>query len=103
LAADRTQTLIRWAAFAGIAMIVVRRLVYRAFPDFLPSSAWRPELWGAGLLLSVAFELLLLTLLIGVPAGIYYFKLRTGAANARDLAIDCAAAGSLYLAALFLL
>ena len=95
--------LIRWAAFTGIALLVVRRLVYVTFPNFLPSSAWRPEAWWAGVLANAAFELILLMFLLGVPFCIYFFSLRTGQTSARDLLIDCAAAGTLYLTALFLL
>ena len=92
--------LIRWAAFTGIALMVVRKLVYVTFPDFLPSRAWRPESWWAGLLITAVFELILLTVLIAVPFCIYRFRLRY--TSARDLLIDCAAAGSLYLTALLL-
>jgi hypothetical protein len=95
--------LIRWAAFTGIALLVVRRAVYVMFPNFLPSSAWPRESWLAGVLASALFELLLLTLLLGVPFGIYFFRLRNGNTNARDLLIDCAAAVGLYLTALLLL
>jgi hypothetical protein len=95
--------LIRWSAFAGIALLVVRRLLYLTFPNFLPSSAWRPESWGTGLLISAVFELILLVVLLGVPFGIYFFRLRSGHTTARDLFIDCAAAASLYLTALLLL
>jgi hypothetical protein len=95
--------LIRWAAFTGIALLVVRRLVYVMFPNFLPSSAWPPESWWAGVLANAVFELILLTLLLGVPSGIYFLGLRKGHANARDLLIDCAAAVGLYLTALLLL
>lgn len=94
---------IRWAAFTGIALLVVRRLVYVIFPNFLPSSAWRPESWWAGLLANAVFELILLMFLLGVPFCIYFFRLRNGHTSARDLSIDCAAAVSLYLTALFLL
>ncbi|MCX6627574.1 MAG: hypothetical protein NTW28_08095 [Candidatus Solibacter sp.] len=93
--------LTRWAAFTGIAFMVVRRLVYVIFPNFLPSSAWRPESWWAGVLINAVFELILLVLLMGVPFCIYFFRLRY--TSARDLLIDCAAAASLYLTALFLL
>jgi hypothetical protein len=95
--------LTRWAAFTGIALLVVRRSVYVIFPNFLPSSAWRPESWWAGVLINAVFELILLVLLMGVPFCIYFFRLRTGNTSARNLLIDCAAAGSLYLTALFLL
>jgi hypothetical protein len=95
--------LTRWAAFTGIALLVVRRLLYRAFPNFLPSNAWRPESWGTGLLISAVLELILLVVLLGVPFCIYFFRLRAGHTNARDLLIDCAAAVSLYLTALLLL
>jgi hypothetical protein len=95
--------LIRWAAFMGIALLVARRLVYATFPNFLPSSAWPQSSWLAGVLINAAFELILLMFLIGVPFCIYFFKLRTGHTSARDLLIDCAAAVSLYLSALFLL
>ena len=95
--------LIRWATFTGIALLVVRRLVYVIFPDFVPSSAWRPESWWAGVLINAVFELMLLVFLLGVPFGIYFFRLRTGNTNARDLLIDCAGAVGLYLAALLLL
>jgi hypothetical protein len=47
--------------------------------------------------------LLLLVLLLAGPVCIYFFRLRSGNANRRDLLIDCAAAATLYLAALFLL
>lgn len=97
------QRLIRWAAFTGIALLVVRRLVYATFPNFLPSRAWRPESWWTGVLINGVFELILLMVLIGVPFCIYFFKLRTGHTSARDLLIDCTAAGSLYLTTLFLL
>jgi hypothetical protein len=95
--------LIRWAAFAGIALLVLRRLVYVTFPDFRPTSAWRPENWWAGLLETAVFELILLVLLLGIPVCIYFFRLRKGHTTARDLLIDCAATVSLYLTALFLL
>jgi hypothetical protein len=95
--------LARWAAFAGIALLAVRRLLYLTFPNFLPSSAWRPESWGTGLLISAVFELILLVVLLGVPFCIYFFRLRTGHISARDLFIDCAAAVGLYLTALLLL
>ena len=96
------QPVIRWAAFSGIALLVLRRLVYATFPGFLPSSAWRPGSWGAGLLLTAAFELLLVLLLLGV-AVCMYFGLRSAHTRARDLWIDCSAAVGLYLTALFLL
>ena len=93
--------LIRWAAFTGIALLVVRRLVYVTFPNFLPSSAWPPESWWAGVLANAVFELILLTFLLGVPFCIYFFRLRY--ASSRDLLIDCAAAVTLYLTALLML
>jgi len=93
--------LIRWAAYAGIALLVVRRLLHVTFPNLLPSSAWRPESWWAGLLADAVFELFLLLLLLGVPFCIYFFRLRY--TRARDLLIDCAAAASLYLVTLLLL
>lgn len=93
--------LTRWAAFTGIAVMGVRRLVSVTFPNFLPSSAWRPESWRAGVLISAVFELILLMALVGVPFCIYFFRLRY--TSARDLLMDCAAAGSLYLTAVFLL
>ena len=95
--------LIRWAAFTGIALLVVRRLVYVMFPNFLPSSAWPRESWWAAVLINAVFELILLAFLLGVPFGIYYLRLRTGNTNARDLLMDCAAAVGLYLTALLLL
>jgi hypothetical protein len=95
--------LIRWAAFTGIALLAVRRLVYVTFPNLLPSSAWPPESWWAGLLANAVFELILLMFLLGVPIGIYFFRLRTGQTSGRDLLIDFAAAVGLYLAALLLL
>ncbi len=95
--------LIRWAAFTGIALLVVRRLVYVMFPNFLPSSRWPPESWWAGVLANAVFELILLTLLLGVPFGIYFLRLRRGHTSARDLLIDCGAAVGLYLTALLLL
>jgi hypothetical protein len=95
--------LIRWAAVTGIALLVARRLVYLTFPSFLPSSAWRPESWRAGVLINAVFELILLILLMGVPLCIYFFRLSTRRTSERDLLIDCAAAGSLYLTALLLL
>jgi hypothetical protein len=63
----RYQPLIRWAAFTGIALLVGRKLLSVTFPSFLPSSAWRPESWWAGVLASAAFELILLIFLLGVP------------------------------------
>ena len=99
----RNLLLIRWAAFTGIALLAVRRWVYATFPNFLPSSAWPRESWLAGVLASAAFELVLLVFLLGIPFCIYRFRLRAGHTGARDLLIDCAAAVSLYLAALFLL
>jgi len=95
--------LARWAAFTGIALLALRKLVSLTFPNAIPSNAWQPESWAAGLLISAVFELILLTLLLGIPLWIYYFRLRTGNTNARDLLIDCAAAVTLYLTALFLL
>jgi hypothetical protein len=103
-AGDQPRTLhplIRWAGFTGIALLVVRRLLYVTFPNFLPSSRWRPESWWAGVLANGVFELILLMLLLGVPFCIYFFRLRY--TRARDLLIDCAAAGSLYLTALLFL
>lgn len=76
-------------------------MLYVTFPNFLPSSAWPPESWWAGVLANAVFELILLLFLLGVPFCIYFFRLRY--TRARDLLIDCAAAGSLYLTALFLL
>ena len=81
----------------------MRRLVYSIFPGWLPSSRWRPEHWLAGTLATAVFELIVLALLVGIPVCIYFFKLRTGHTSARDLCMDCAAAASLYLAALLLL
>ena len=52
-------------------------------------------------MINAVFELILLMVLMGVPFCIYFFRLRY--ASARDLLIDCAAAGSLYLTALLLL
>jgi hypothetical protein len=92
---------IRWAAFTGIALLVVRRLVYVIFPGFLPSSAWRPESWWAGVLANAVFELILLMFLLGVPFCIYFFRLRY--TKSRDLLIDSAAAVCLYLTTLLLL
>jgi hypothetical protein len=94
---------IRWAAITGIALLVLRRLASVTFPNFLPSNAWRPESWWAGLLASAIFELVLLVFLLGVPFCIYFFRLRNGHGSVRDLLIDCAAAASLYLTALLLL
>jgi hypothetical protein len=91
--------LIRRAAFTGIALLVVRRLVYAIFPNFLPSSAWRPENWWAGALADASFELLVLVFLVGIPFCIY----RTRHRSARDVLIDCAATAGLYLSALLLL
>jgi len=93
--------LTRWAALTSIALMVVRKLVYVTFPNVLPSSAWRPESWRAGVLITAVFELILLIVLLGVPFCIYFFRRRY--TSARDLLIDCAAAGSLYLTAVFLL
>ena len=93
--------LIRWAAFTGIALLVVRRLLYVIFPGFLPSAAWRRESWLAGLLATAAFELILLVILLGVPFCIYFFRLRYK--KSRDLLIDSGAAVCLYLATLLLL
>jgi hypothetical protein len=97
------QPLIRWAAFTGAGLLAVRRLIYLLFPTFLPSSAWPRESWLAGVLVNAAFELVVFTLLLAVPFGIYYFRLRRGDTSGRDLAIDCAAAASLYLTALLFL
>lgn len=91
--------LIRGAAFTGIVLLVMRRLLYVTFPQFLPSSAWRPEHWRAGVLADAFFELILLAFLLGVPVCIY----RTRQTSVRDLLIDCTAAASLYLTALLLL
>ena len=95
--------LARWAAFTGIALLALRKVVSVTFPNAIPSNAWRPESWAAGLVMAAAFELLLLALLLAVPVCIYFFRLRSGNTNGRDLLIDCAAAATLYLAALFLL
>ena len=95
--------LTRWAAFTGIALLVVRRSVYVAFPNALPSSAWPPTLWLTGTLATAAFELIVLLLLLGVPFCFYYFRQRNGHTSARDVWIDCAAAAGLYLAAFLLL
>jgi hypothetical protein len=54
-------------------------------------------------LVNAAFELVVFALLLAVPFGIYYFRLRRGDTSGRDLAIDCAAAASLYLTALLFL
>jgi hypothetical protein len=81
--------------------MVVRRLLYILFPNFLPSSAWPPESWRKAVLIDAVFELILLAVLISVPFCIYFFRLRY--TKSRDLLIDSAAAGSLYLTALFLL
>ena len=94
---------IRWAAFTGIALLAVRRLVYVTFPNVLPSRAWRPELWWAGALADAVFALIVLMFLVGVPFCIYFFRLRTGHTTVRDLLIDCAAAALLFLAVLLLL
>jgi hypothetical protein len=74
-------------------------LVSVTFPNFLPSNAWRPESWWAGLLASAVFELALLMFLLGVPLCIYFFRPRAGHESVRDLLIDCASAASLYLTA----
>jgi hypothetical protein len=95
------QPLIRWAAFLGIGLLVARRLVSLAFPNFLPSSRWRPELWRTGLLTDAAFELLLVVLLLAIPVCIYFFRRRY--TNSRELLIDSGAAVILYLTALLLL
>ena len=95
--------LIRWAAFTGIALLIVRRLIHWTFPNALPSSAWRPKLWGVGLLADAVFDLVLLVLLLGVPFCIYYFRHCTGQRTARDLLIDCGAAAGLYITTLLLL
>jgi hypothetical protein len=99
----RPRNLIRWAAFIGIALLALRRLVYATFPTFRPSSAWRPELWWAGVLAEAVFTLVVLLFLLGVPFCMYRFRLRTGHTSARDLLIDCAAVASLCLNALLLL
>jgi hypothetical protein len=96
------QRLTRWAAFTGIVLLVLRRFLYARFPGVLPSRAWRPESWFAGLLLNGIFELILLALLLAVPFCVYRFR-RAGLADGRDFAIDCAAVGALYLSALLLL
>ena len=81
---------IRWVALAGIFFMVLRSLVYKIFPSFLPSSAWRPETWGEAVWIAAVFELILLTVLIGVPFCMYYFRSRY--TNSRELMLDCAAA-----------
>jgi hypothetical protein len=102
--ATRTiQPLIRWAAFTGIILLVVRRFVYLAFPNLLPSRAWQPEWWRVGLLIDGIIELFLIILLLGVPVCIYFFRLRTGQTSVRDMLIDCASGVGLYLAALLLM
>ena len=88
-------------AFTGIALLLARRWVYVTFPNFLPSSRWRPELWRTGVLADAVFELTLLMFLLGVPACIYWFRLRY--TSSRDLLIDCAVAASLYLTTVLLL
>jgi hypothetical protein len=93
--------LIRWAAFTGIALLVVRRLLYVTSPGLLPSSAWPRESWLAAVLANAAFELFLLAILLGVPFCIYFFRLRY--TKSRDLLIDSAAAVCLYLTTLLLL
>jgi hypothetical protein len=95
--------LARWAACAGILLLALRKLLSLTFPNAIPSNAWQPESWAAGLLITALFELVLLTLLLGIPFWIYYFRLRTGNTTPRELVIDCAAAVTLYLMALFLL
>jgi hypothetical protein len=97
----RPQTLhplARWAAFTGIALLVVRRAARIAFPNLLPSNTWRPESWWIGVLIEGAFDLILL-LLLAVPFCIY----RSRHASVRDLLLDSAAAVSLCLAAVLLL
>jgi hypothetical protein len=93
--------LIRWAAFTGIALLLMRRLISISFPQLLPSSAWRPESWWAGLLIDGTFDLIVVAFLLGIPFSIYVFRLRY--TNSRNLLIDCAAAVTLYFAALLLL
>uniref|UniRef100_Q020S0 Uncharacterized protein n=1 Tax=Solibacter usitatus (strain Ellin6076) TaxID=234267 RepID=Q020S0_SOLUE len=95
--------LARWAAFTGIALLSLRKLVSLTFPNAIPSNAWHPESWAAGLLIAAAFELVLLALLLAVPVCIYFFRLRTRNSNGRDLLIDCAAGVMLYLTALLML
>jgi hypothetical protein len=69
------------------------------FPGILPSNAWRPESWWIGLLLTAAFDVILLLLLLAVPLCIY----RSRQASVRELLLDSAAAASLWLAAVLLL
>src|ERR1022692_2848187 len=88
--------LIRWAAFTGIGLLVMRRVTYSLFPGLLPSHAWRPQNWLAGTLATAGFELILLAILLGVPVGIYFWRLRGGPTNGRALLIDCGAAAGLY-------
>jgi len=90
---------VRWAAFTGIALLVVRRLARVLFPNLLPSNSWRPESWWTGFLIDATFDLILLLLLLAVPFCIY----RSRHASVRDLLLDVAATVSLYLAAVLLL
>ena len=101
--ARNVHPMIRWAAFTGIALLIVRRFVYATFPNVLPSARWPRESWVTGTILTMAFEAFVIALLLGVPYSIYRFRLRRGETNGRDLMIDCGAAGTLYLAALLLL
>ena len=94
--------LARWAAFTGVALIVLRRFLYLTYPALMPSSAWRPELWLAGTLATAFFELILLFVLLGVPYCLFTAWRRAGQVVARELWIDCGTVVGLYLTALLL-
>lgn len=99
--------LIRWCACLGTAMLLIRRVLYLNFPDFLPSKTWAPHSTSAkwaGIAVNGITELILQLILLGLPICLYVAaSTHRGGHSRSPLVVDAAFSGVLYGAAYFLL
>src|ERR1017187_21587 len=100
-------SLIRWGAAVGTAVMGVRRILYLAHPNFLPSRARIPGSTYArwtGVAVNSTTELLLLLILLGLPIGLYLSaRVGQGRIWSSPFVIDVAFSVVLYSAACLLL
>ena len=99
--------LIRWSSGLGTAVLGARRILYLAYPDFLPSRRWQPHSeharW-AGIAVNSSAELILLLILLGIPFLLHLsVRVREGRLWTYPFAVDLAFSAILYGTAYILL
>jgi len=92
--------LIRWGASVGIAVLLLRRLLFNRYPGFLPTRIWHPTSSAAkwtGLAVDAATVFTLLIVLLGLPFCLYFaIRLRDRLHHAQALVIDALCVAALY-------